>query len=163
MALLVAVVLLLSVAGCTGLPEGGPIIETQVDSERDGERPMSIDPAPPRGGASAPDIAAGFLDAMEASPIRVDVARQFLSEGAKSTWDPERSTIVHGGLGSPSQIGSTVAAKTLGEVIIAGLQTNNTAFVLQGGLIVGAVAVLLYDGLSAIERVLARRTGLSQA
>ncbi|MGJ8571731.1 MAG: ABC transporter permease [Hoeflea sp.] len=59
-------------------------------------------------------------------------------------------------------IGSTVAAKTLGEVIIAGLQTNNTAFVLQGGLIVGAVAVLLYDGLSAIERVLARRTGLSQ-
>lgn len=60
-------------------------------------------------------------------------------------------------------IGSTVAAKTLGEVIIAGLQTNNTAFVLQGGLIVGAVAVLLYDGLSAIERVLARRTGLSTA
>lgn len=60
-------------------------------------------------------------------------------------------------------IGSTVAAKTLGEVIIAGLQTNNTAFVLQGGLIVGAVAVLLYDGLSAIERVLARGTGLSQA
>lgn len=59
-------------------------------------------------------------------------------------------------------IGSTVAAKTLGEVIIAGLQTNNTAFVLQGGLIVGAVAVLLYDGLSAIERGLARRTGLSQ-
>ena len=59
-------------------------------------------------------------------------------------------------------IGSTVAAKTLGEVIIAGLQTNNTAFVLQGGLIVGAVAVLLYDALSVIERVLARRTGLSQ-
>ncbi|MCV9966304.1 ABC transporter permease [Pararhizobium sp. BT-229] len=58
-------------------------------------------------------------------------------------------------------IGSTVAAKTLGEVIIAGLQSNNMAFVLQGGLIVGALAVLIYDGLSAIERVLARRAGLS--
>jgi len=57
-------------------------------------------------------------------------------------------------------IGSTVAAKTLGEVIIAGLQSNNIAFVLQGGLIVGALAVLIYDGLSAIERVLARRAGL---
>ena len=34
-------------------------------------------------------------------------------------------------------IGSTVAAKTLGEVIIAGLLSNNLAFVLQGGLIVG--------------------------
>lgn len=58
-------------------------------------------------------------------------------------------------------IGSTVAAKTLGEVIIAGLQSNNLAFVLQGGLIVGALAVLIYDGFSAIERILARRAGLS--
>ena len=48
-------------------------------------------------------------------------------------------------------IGSTVAARTLGEVIIAGLLSSNTAFVLQGGLIVGALAVLIYDGLSAIE------------
>ena len=37
-------------------------------------------------------------------------------------------------------IGSTVAARTLGEVIIAGLLTNNTAYVLQGGLIVGLFA-----------------------
>ncbi len=58
-------------------------------------------------------------------------------------------------------IGSTVAAKTLGEVIIAGLQSNNIAFVLQGGLIVGALAVLIYDGFSAIERVMARRAGLA--
>ncbi|WP_349436408.1 ABC transporter permease [Pararhizobium sp. A13] len=57
-------------------------------------------------------------------------------------------------------IGSTVAAKTLGEVIIAGLQSNNIAFVLQGGMIVGALAVLIYDGLSAIEAVMARRAGL---
>lgn len=56
-------------------------------------------------------------------------------------------------------IGSTVAAKTLGEVIIAGLQSNNLAFVLQGGLIVAALAVLIYDALTAIERMAARRTG----
>lgn len=54
-------------------------------------------------------------------------------------------------------IGSTVAAKTLGEVIIAGLQTNNLAFVLQGGLIVGALAMLIYDGLSAVEQRLSTR------
>lgn len=57
-------------------------------------------------------------------------------------------------------IGSTVAAKTLGEVIIAGLLSNNLAFVLQGGLIVGILAVLIYDGLSAIENILAKRSGL---
>ena len=58
-------------------------------------------------------------------------------------------------------IGSTVAAKTLGEVIIAGLQSNNLAFVVQGGLIVGALAILINDGLLAIERLAARRTGLA--
>ncbi|HEV7317548.1 MAG TPA: ABC transporter permease [Ensifer sp.] len=56
-------------------------------------------------------------------------------------------------------IGSTVAAKTLGEVIIAGLQSNNLAFVVQGGLIVAVLAVLLHDALQAVERRLAVRMG----
>jgi len=56
-------------------------------------------------------------------------------------------------------IGSTVAASTLGEVIIAGLLTNNVAFILQGGLVVGALAVLIYDAFLWIERALARRMG----
>jgi len=56
-------------------------------------------------------------------------------------------------------IGSAVAAKTLGEVIIAGLQSNNLAFVAQGGLIVAALAVLIHDGMSALERLAARRAG----
>ena len=49
-------------------------------------------------------------------------------------------------------IGSTVAAKGLGEVIIAGLLSNNTAFILQGGLVTGLMAMLLYDGMVALER-----------
>ncbi|MCA1367058.1 ABC transporter permease [Bradyrhizobium sp. BRP14] len=54
-------------------------------------------------------------------------------------------------------IGSTVAAKTLGEVIIAGLQSNNLAFVLQGGLIVAVLAVLIHDALQGLERALSSR------
>ncbi len=60
---------------------------------------------------------------------------------------------------STATIGSTVAARTLGEVIIAGLTANNLAYVLQGGLIVSALAVLIYDGLSLLERLAARRIG----
>jgi osmoprotectant transport system permease protein len=60
-------------------------------------------------------------------------------------------------------IGSTVAAKGLGEVIIAGLQSNNTAFILQGGLVVALLAVLIHDGLMMIERLLVRRLGLGGA
>jgi osmoprotectant transport system permease protein len=56
-------------------------------------------------------------------------------------------------------IGSTVAAKSLGEVIIAGLLSNNTAFVLQGGLLTGLMAVLLYDATRLAERRLLRRHG----
>jgi osmoprotectant transport system permease protein len=53
-------------------------------------------------------------------------------------------------------IGSTVAAKGLGEVIIAGLLSNNTAFILQGGLVTALMAVLLYDAMVAFERYACR-------
>lgn len=56
-------------------------------------------------------------------------------------------------------IGSTVAARTLGEVIIAGLLTNNTAYVVQGGLIVGLFAVLIYDAMVQLEGWLTRKMG----
>lgn len=59
-------------------------------------------------------------------------------------------------------IGSTVAAKTLGEVIIAGLLSSNTAFVVQGGLVVGLLAILIYEGFQAVEGRLSRRIGLAQ-
>jgi osmoprotectant transport system permease protein len=49
-------------------------------------------------------------------------------------------------------IGSTVGAKGLGEVIIAGLLSNNTAFILQGGLVTGLMAILLYDAMATLER-----------
>jgi osmoprotectant transport system permease protein len=57
-------------------------------------------------------------------------------------------------------IGSTVAASTLGEAIIAGLINSNLAFVAQGGLVVGVLAILIYDGLRALERQLGARSGL---
>jgi osmoprotectant transport system permease protein len=53
-------------------------------------------------------------------------------------------------------IGSTVAAKGLGEVIIAGLLSNNNAFILQGGLVTGLMAILLYDALAGLERRISR-------
>jgi osmoprotectant transport system permease protein len=56
-------------------------------------------------------------------------------------------------------IGSTVAAKGLGEVIIAGLLSNNLAFVVQGGVIIAMLAITLYEALSIVERIFARRAG----
>ena len=56
-------------------------------------------------------------------------------------------------------IGSTVAASTLGEVIVSGLLSGNTAYVLQGGLVVSALALLIDAGFRRLERVAARRAG----
>lgn len=53
-------------------------------------------------------------------------------------------------------IGSTVAAAGLGEVIVAGLLSDNTAFVLQGGLLTGLMAIALYDLLRVVERRVVR-------
>jgi osmoprotectant transport system permease protein len=53
-------------------------------------------------------------------------------------------------------IGSTVAARGLGDVIIAGLQTANTAFVLQGGVIVGLLAVLVSDAIGIVAHAVSR-------
>ena len=47
---------------------------------------------------------------------------------------------------STATIGSTVAARSLGEVILAGLNANNLAFVIQGGVLTGALAVLIHAG-----------------
>lgn len=54
-------------------------------------------------------------------------------------------------------IGSTVAAKTLGEVIVAGLQSYNYAYILQGGLLVAALALIVHEVLSHVERMARRR------
>ncbi len=59
-------------------------------------------------------------------------------------------------------IGSTVAAKGLGEVIVAGLLSNNLAFVVQGGVITGILAVLISDGFQAVARHAAKRSGTTQ-
>ncbi|CAH1657258.1 MULTISPECIES: ABC transporter permease [unclassified Chelatococcus] len=66
------------------------------------------------------------------------------------------STIIN--LGTAT-LGSTVAAKGLGEVIIAGLQSNNQAFVLQGGIIVAMLAVLIDGLLIGVERFTSSRLG----
>jgi osmoprotectant transport system permease protein len=62
-------------------------------------------------------------------------------------------------------IGSTVAAKGLGEVILAGLATGNPAFVLQGAIVVALLAALVDRALAAAERALGpgRRRGRRRA
>ena len=105
----------------------------------------------------------------EVSPQTLDAAKGMGMNARQRLWQVElplalpvilagiRLSVIIG-LGTAT-IGSTVAAKGLGEVIIAGLQSNNIAFILQGGLVVALLAVLIHDGLGLAERAAARKLG----
>lgn len=60
---------------------------------------------------------------------------------------------------STAAIGSTVAAHTLGEVIIAGLLSSNAAFVVQGGAVIATLALLIDAGFRAAEAAARTRAG----
>jgi osmoprotectant transport system permease protein len=54
-------------------------------------------------------------------------------------------------------IGSAVGATTLGSPIVEGLVGNNTAYVVQGALLVGALALSIDGVLGALERRIRRQ------
>jgi len=94
--------------------------------------------------------AMGMTEAQRLWKIEAPLALPVILEGVRL------STVI---ALSTATIGSTVAAKGLGEVIIAGLLSNNLAFVVQGGVVVAVLAVMLYDALAGLERLFARRAG----
>ena len=56
-------------------------------------------------------------------------------------------------------IGSTVGALTLGSPIIEGLSGSNTAYVIQGALLVGLLAISVDQGFAWLDERLRRRIG----
>lgn len=84
----------------------------------------------------------GMSSSQRLIDVELPLARPLIFEGVRL------SMVI--GVGTAT-IGSTVAAKGLGEVIIAGLASGNDAFVLQGGLLTGIMATVLYDLLKWLE------------
>ena len=97
--------LVLAVSGCVRMPESGPVVETKSGGALDDEPGIFIDPRPPQAGASAPEIVKGFLDAMTATPIQTNVAKQFLTKDAQASWNPESRTITYADTSPPRQGG----------------------------------------------------------
>ncbi|WP_165855907.1 ABC transporter permease [Marinobacter sp. JSM 1782161] len=60
-------------------------------------------------------------------------------------------------------IGSTVGARTLGDPVIAGLVNGNTAFVLQGAILIGLLALATDSVFEALERNWERHYGIRYA
>ncbi len=97
-------------AGCLRMPESGPLVATSQGGPGASDVGPFIDPAPPQTGESPPDIVKHFLDAMMASSLQTSVARQFLSQDAQASWDPEQSTMTYADAGQPEGSGTVDVA-----------------------------------------------------
>jgi Lipoprotein LpqB beta-propeller domain/Sporulation and spore germination len=106
-----ALALVVGLSGCVSMPEDGPVVETQSGGDVSSESGIYIDPKPPQAGDTRPDIVRGFLAAMTATPIRTEVARQFLSEDAAASWNPENETITYADATPPQESADGVSVR----------------------------------------------------
>ena len=83
------------VSGCLGIPDDGPVVETQTEVDPNEELGYYNDPPPPSPGEQPADIVKGFLDAQTAIPVQTNTAKQYLTRAAASSWRPERGTITY--------------------------------------------------------------------
>ncbi|GAB3257291.1 LpqB family beta-propeller domain-containing protein [Nocardioides dilutus] len=104
----------LLLTGCIGLPDDGPVEEARTSGSGTRADAMAINPRGPQPGQSASEVVKGFLDAMQATPIRTDVAREFLAAEFREAWDP-RATIVYDStsLPRPSSLAGDLVDVTL--------------------------------------------------
>lgn len=90
-----------ALSGCLALPRTGPVVAAGTSNTEIEPGPMYIDPLPPHPGDSQAQIVKGFLDAMLATPVQTNVAREFLSREARASWDPQQETITFDGASPP--------------------------------------------------------------
>lgn len=89
----VAVVLLAS--GCVGIPDEGPVVESETDVRTGEELGYFNNPPGPTTGEPPTDIVKHFLDAQAAIPLQTNTAKEFLTSEESATWRPQRRIITY--------------------------------------------------------------------
>jgi hypothetical protein len=82
-------------AGCTTLPDSGPVHTRRAAEGAGSDEPFYFAPPGPSAGDSPGEIVAGYLTAMQANPPSTAVARKFLTRVARDTWSPNQGTLVY--------------------------------------------------------------------
>ncbi|WP_244259494.1 GerMN domain-containing protein [Rathayibacter sp. VKM Ac-2759] len=119
-----ALLLVLALAGCAGIPRSGDVGVGQPDSA-----PQDLEydflPSGPAAGASQRDILNGFIDAASSPQNNYKIAREFLSSGAD--WTPSEHVTVDEGQRSqvqPSTSTLTLTITPVAEVDGSGVYTE---------------------------------------
>jgi hypothetical protein len=98
--------IVVSLAGCTGLPVDGPVL---VGGPLGVEIRAEVDylPAGPSEGASQREILDGFIAAGASPQSNYRIARSFLSDSAAAKWNPAQETVVRGVYASVETVTAT--------------------------------------------------------
>ena len=91
---------LLATTACVALPDTGPVVPAENEVRTRPQAEVERRAAPPQEGAPAQVVVTGFLQAMTAYPVRIEVARQFLASNARDAWIPSRKIVTYEGRGS---------------------------------------------------------------
>ncbi|MEZ2370699.1 LpqB family beta-propeller domain-containing protein [Arthrobacter sp. RCC_34] len=95
LALLLAVVVLLTAGACASIPRSGPVSKSQGDSAPQVKDPQVFYPPDPTAGASEDSIIEGFYNAGNSYKADYQVARLYLAQNTATTWKPEAGTLVY--------------------------------------------------------------------
>jgi len=103
---LVAAVTAATLAACADIPESGPVTRAGGELES-AEELIDFIPPGPEAGASPTEIVTGFVDAMQAQPPTIEIAKQFLTEETAVAWEPSGETVIYESY-EPTPIGRAV-------------------------------------------------------
>ncbi len=79
-------------AGCASMPDSGDLRNVESTPRQDTQ--VRVFAMPPRDDAPPAEIVQGFLEALTSDDPGYSTARQYLTDRAARTWEPERSTTV---------------------------------------------------------------------
>lgn len=109
--LLVAVLGLIVLMGCAGIPNSGPV--TRVNAERGTDQStVRYSPTGPAKNATPQEIVSGYLDAMLAYPVTTGTAASFLTPEAARGWKPAAGVEVY----TEPQVSSPVVKGNAGNI-----------------------------------------------
>ncbi|MGW3915388.1 LpqB family beta-propeller domain-containing protein [Streptomyces sp. NPDC005070] len=97
----------LLLAGCASMPDSGDLRGVESTPRQDSQ--VRVYAMPPHPGASAAEIVQGFLEALTSDDAKYETAGKYLTDSARKTWDPYRSTTVLAG--APEPVGAPSGTK----------------------------------------------------
>lgn len=94
-AFVAALVAVAGLTSCVNIPQHGAVVQVKEGPQAPQVEVPDFNPGPPQPGASPSAIVAGFLEAMEATPVQTNKALLFLTTEGRAAWKPQEAVVAY--------------------------------------------------------------------